>query len=104
MQNEIVIFQNQDNQTEVQVLFDGQTFWLNQYQMAELFQTDRTSILKHLQNIYTTEELVEVATCAKFAQVRQEGKRSVTRELLHYNLDAILSVGYRVNSKRGTYY
>lgn len=102
MQNKIVIFQNSDNQTEVQVRFDGETFWLNQYQMADLFQTDRTSVLKHLQNIYSTEELSESATCAKFAQVRQEGKRSVTREVLHYNLDVILSVGYRVNSKRGT--
>ena len=100
--SEIIIFQNKDNQTEVQVQFDGQTFWLNQYQIADLFQTDRTSVLKHLQNIYATEELSEVPTCAKFAQVRQEGKRSVTREVLHYNLDAILSVGYRVNSKRGT--
>lgn len=100
--SEIIIFQNAENQTEVQVRFDGQTFWLSQYQMADLFQTDRTSILKHLQNIYTTEELSEVATCAKFAQVRQEGKRTVRRDVLHYNLDAILSVGYRVNSKRGT--
>ena len=78
------------------------TVWLNQYQLADLFQTDRTSILKHLQNIYTTEELSEEATCAKFAQVRQEGKRKVSREILHYNLDAIISVGYRVNSKCGT--
>lgn len=102
MESTIIIFQNQDNQAEVQVRFDGQTFWLNQYQMAELFQTDRTSILKHLQNIYATEELSEITTCAKFAQVRKEGKRSVRREVLHYNLDAILSVGYRVNSKQGT--
>ena len=63
---------------------------------------DRTSILKHLQNIYNTAELVEDTTCAKFAQVRQEGNRNVKREVLHYNLDAILSVGYRVNSKQGT--
>lgn len=102
MQNEIAIFQNKDNQTEVHVRFDGQTFWLNQYEMADLFQTDRTSILKHLKNIYATQELSEAATCAKFAQLRQEGNRSVTRDLLHYNLDAILSVGYRVNSKQGT--
>jgi death-on-curing family protein len=100
--NEIVIYQTSDNQTQVEVRFEGETFWLNQYQLAELFDTDRTSILKHLQNIYATGELAEESTCAKFAQVREEGKRKVNRQVLHYNLDAILSVGYRVNSKRGT--
>lgn len=100
--NEIIIYQNAENQTAIEVRFDGDTVWLNQYQLADLFQTDRTSILKHLQNIYSTEELSEVGTCAKIAQVRKEGKKKVTREILHYNLDAILSVGYRVNSKRGT--
>lgn len=70
--------------------------------MAELFNTDRTSILKHLKNIYIIGELEEKSTCAKIAQVLQEGKRKVKREVLHYNLDAIISVGYRVNSKRGT--
>ena len=102
MENQIEIYTTKDNQTEVQVLFEQDTVWLNQYQLSDLFETDRTSILKHLQNIYTTGELVEIATCAKFAQVRQEGKRNVKREVLHYNLDAILSVGYRVNSKQGT--
>jgi death-on-curing family protein len=100
--NEIILFQTSDNRTELEVKFDGETFWLNQYQIAELFQTDRTSILKHLQNIYATQELDEKATCAKFAQVRKEGNRMVKRELLNYNLDVIISVGYRVNSKRGT--
>jgi len=100
--NEIIIYQNAESQTAIEVRFDGDTVWLNQYQLADLFQTDRTSILKHLQNIYSTEELSEVGTCAKIAQVRKEGKKKVTREILHYNLDAILSVGYRVNSKRGT--
>jgi prophage maintenance system killer protein len=100
--NEIEIYRTSDNQTEVEVRFDGETVWLNQYQLAELFKTDRTSILKHLQNIYSTHELEEISTCAKIAQVRKEGKREVKREVLHYNLDAILSVGYRVNSKRGT--
>ena len=100
--NNIVIYQTSDNQTQVEVKFEGETFWLSQYQIADLFQTDRTSVLKHIQNIYATEELSELSTCAKFAQVRKEGKRMVNREVLHYNLDAILSVGYRVNSKRGT--
>lgn len=100
--NKIELYQTADGQTVLEVRFDGDTFWLNQYQLADLFQTDRTSILKHLQNIYSTKELYEEATCAKFAQVRKEGKREVKRDVLHYNLDAILSVGYRVNSKRGT--
>ena len=100
--NDITIYQTTDNQTSVEVQFDGNTVWLNQRQLSDLFQTDRTSILKHLQNIYLTKELAEDATCAKFAQVRQEGNRTVTREVLHYNLDAIISVGYRVNSKIGT--
>lgn len=100
--SEIILYQTPDNQTAVEVRFDGETVWLNQYQLADLFATDRTSILKHLKNIYAEGELSESATCAKIAQVRQEGKRSVRRNLLNYNLDAILSIGYRVNSKRGT--
>ena len=100
--SEIEIYKSPDNQIEIEVRFDGDTVWLNQYQLAELFLTDRTSVLKHIQNIYATYELSEKATCAKIAQVRKEGKREVKREVLHYNLDAILSIGYRVNSKRGT--
>lgn len=100
--SDIILYQTENNQTQVEVRFDGDTVWLNQYQLAELFQTDRTSILKHLKNIYVEGELDESSTCAKFAQVRKEGNRMVTRELLNYNLDAIISVGYRVNSKRGT--
>jgi death-on-curing family protein len=98
----IEIYKTKDNQTEIEVRFDGETVWLNQYQLAELFKTDRTAILKHLQNIYSTNELDQQSTCAKIAQVRNEGKRKVKREVMHYNLDAILSVGYRVNSKQGT--
>src|SRR5690606_21270436 len=100
--SDIILYQTEYNQTQVEVRFDGDTVWLNQYQLAELFQTDRTSILKHLKNIYVEGELDESSTCAKFAQVRKEGNRMVRRELLNYNLDAIISVGYRVNSKRGT--
>lgn len=70
---------------EVQVLFEKETVWLSQNQQSDLFETNRTSKLKHLQNIYSTGELVEEATCAKFAQVRQEGKRNVKRDILHYN-------------------
>ena len=69
--------------------------------MAELFQTDRTSIVRHINNIYKTEELEREATCAKIAQVQMEGNRKVTRQVPYFNLDMIISVGYRVNSKRG---
>jgi hypothetical protein len=104
MKDEIVLYRPDELAAHIEVRLDeeNETVWLNQYQLAELFQTDRTSILKHLQNIYLTGELDEKATCAKIAQVRKEGKRMVTREVLNYNLDAILSVGYRVNSKQGT--
>ena len=104
MKNEIILYQQGKLTKHIEVRLDeeNETVWLNQYQLAELFQTDRTSIIKHLQNIYSSGELEENATCAKIAQVRKEGNRKVTREVLHYNLDAILSVGYKVNSKQGT--
>lgn len=100
--SDIILYNNEENQIQLQVKFDNETVWLNQYQLADLFDTDRTSILKHIKNIYTTGELDEDATCAKFAQVKKEGNREVKRDVLHYNLDAIISVGYRVNSIRGT--
>ncbi len=78
MKNQIEIYKSEDGQTEVEVRFEEETVWLSQYQLAELFNTDRTSLLKHLKNIYETRELDEKATCAKIAQVRQEGKRKVT--------------------------
>ncbi len=99
---QIVIYQTEDGQTSIDVRMEGETVWLNQAQMAELFQTDRTSILRHIKNIYRTDELSEAATCAIFAQVRQEGKRTITRQIPYYNLDVVISVGYRVNSIRGT--
>jgi prophage maintenance system killer protein/phage regulator Rha-like protein len=99
---EIIIYQTPEGNTELEVKLERESLWLNQYQLAELFETDRTSILKHIRNIYETCELPKESTCAKFAQVQKEGERSVTRQILHYNLDMILSVGYRINSKRGT--
>ncbi|MFC2129856.1 RhuM family protein [Bacteroidota bacterium] len=99
---EIKIYQTDDNQIQIDVRLEKETVWLNQYQMAELFQTDRTSVLRHLKNIYRTGELNESSTCAKIAQVQIEGKRSIKRDILFYNLDIIISVGYRVNSIRGT--
>ena len=102
LSDKIVIYRTADGQTTVDVRMDGDTVWLSQAQMAELFQTDRTSILRHIKNIYKTRELEENPTCAFFAQVRTEGKRTVTRQIPYYNLDMIISVGYRVNSLRGT--
>ncbi|PIE87979.1 MAG: hypothetical protein CSA04_04190 [Bacteroidetes bacterium] len=102
MESNIEIYQSSDGNTVVEVKFDQDTAWLNQYQLAELFSTDRTSITKHLKNIFETGELDEMSTCAKIAQVRREGKRQVKRDILYYNLDVIISVGYRVNSKQGT--
>ncbi len=99
---EIIIYQTEDFQTQIDVRLEEETVWLNQYQMAELFQTDRTSILRHLKNIYNSGELDEISTCAKIAQVQNEGTRIIKRNIHYYNLDAIISVGYKVNSIRGT--
>ena len=101
MTNEIVLYQP-DATIQLEVRLQDETVWLSQQQMAELFGTDRTSILRHIHNIYKTQELDEMATCAKIAQVRLEGNRQVMREVPFYNLDMIISVGYRVNSIRGT--
>ncbi len=99
---EIVIYKAEDGKTAIDVKLEQETVWLNQYQLAELFKTDRTSILRHIRNIYKTGELEEKSTCAKIAQVQKEGGRRISRNILTYNLDLIISVGYRVNSKRGT--
>ena len=100
--NKIVIYQTTDGQTQIDVRMENETVWLTQAQMADLFQTDRTSIVRHINNIYKSEELEREATCAKIAQVQIEGKRKVNRNIPYFNLDMIISVGYRVNSKRGT--
>jgi len=98
---EIKIFKSDDGITEIEVKTDKETVWLNQYQISELFLTDRTSIGRHILNIYRTKELDEKATSAKIAQVRIEGNRTVTRQIGIYNLDVILSIGYKVHSDRG---
>jgi hypothetical protein len=99
---EIVIYQSGQDAPSIQVLLENDTLWLDQYQISELFDTDRTSIARHIRNIYKTSELDEEATCAKITQVQQEGERAVKRQIKIYNLDLIISVGYRVNSKQGT--
>ncbi|MBP5420046.1 MAG: virulence protein RhuM/Fic/DOC family protein [Bacteroidales bacterium] len=101
LNNQIIIYQTEDGQTQVDVRMENETVWLTQAQMAELFETDRTSIVRHINNIYKEEELDRESTCAKIAQVQVEGKRTVKRRIPYFNLDMIISVGYRVNSKRG---
>lgn len=98
----IVMYTAEDNSIQLDVKLEGETVWLSQQQMAILYATDRTSILRHINNIYKSQELDELSTCAKIAQVRQEGNRQVERTIPFYNLDMIISVGYRVNSKNAT--
>ncbi len=97
--SEIVLYTNPDHSIQLEVKLDKDTVWLTQQQMTDLFATDRTSILRHIKNIYNSGELTENSTCAKNVQVRYEGTRKVSRVIPYYNLDMILSVGYRVNSR-----
>lgn len=99
---EIIIYQSSDGQTELDVRLEGDSVWLSQAQLSTLFKSDRTSIGRHIRNVYKSGELKENATCAIFAQVQQEGNRAVKRAIPHYNLDMVISVGYRVNSKQAT--
>ena len=101
-QGEIVIYQSENGDTKIDVRFVDETVWLTQQQMAELFQSSRTNIVEHIQHIYEEGELDEESTCRKFRQVRMEGLRQVTREIPHYNLDMIISLGYRVKSMIAT--
>jgi len=100
MENQIEIFQTQERVIEVRLM--KETVWLSQKQMSELFEKDTDTISLHLKNIYKENELDEQSTTEFFSVVQMEGKRKVNRKVKFYNLDAILSVGYRVNSKRGT--
>lgn len=98
--SDMIIFEADTRQVEVRL--EGETLWITQSQMAELFATSADNISLHLKNIYKDNELDETATAEDFSVVRQEGVRRVTRQLKHYNLDAIISVGYRVNSSQAT--
>ena len=99
---EIILYQTEDGLTKIDVRFEDETVWLTQQQMADLFQSSRSNIVEHIQHIYEEGELDESATCRKFRQVRMEGSRQVTRELPYYNLDMIISLGYRVKSLTAT--
>ncbi|NLJ93315.1 MAG: virulence RhuM family protein, partial [Aeromonadales bacterium] len=99
---QVQIFMTADGQAQLQVALEQETVWLSQAQMGQLFNTSPENVLMHLQNIFKDDELEESATTKEFLVVRQEGKRQVRRRIKHYNLDAIISVGYRVSSKRAT--
>ena len=99
---EIVIYQTEDGQTSLEVKLIEETVWLNLNQMAELFKRDKSVISRHISNIFKTGELSKEATVAKYATVQMEGGRKITRNIEHYNLDVMISLGYRVNSLRGT--
>ena len=99
--SEIKIYKTDEGKTSIEVKLEKETVWLSQKQMAELFEKDSDTIGLHLKNIYKSGELDEISTTEKYSVVRQEGNRKVKRQIKFYNLDAIISVGYRVNSKRG---
>ncbi len=101
-ENNIIIYQTQDGKTKIDVKIDNDTVWLNQAQIAELLQTTKQNVSLHIQNIFDEKELDEMATVKEYLTVQSEGNREVQRKIKHYNLDVIISVGYRVKSLRGT--
>lgn len=100
--SEILVYEAPDGEVRVDVRLEQETIWLSQAQMAEVFETSADNISLHLRNIYRDGELDEAATTEDSSVVRQEGSRQVRRTLRHYNLDAVISVGYRINSTRAT--
>lgn len=102
--NQVIIYQSEDGETRIEVKFTGETVWLSQKQMAELYQTTRPNIVQHIKNIYADGELDEASTCKNFLQVRQEGNRTVQRDIPFYNLDMIISLGYRVRTLIATHF
>ena len=99
---EILLYNTPNGKVKVEIYLQNETVWLTQQKIAELFGVDRSVVTKHLSNIYEDNELIKEATCAKIAQVQSEGNRTVSRQIEYYNLDAIISVGYRVNSSQAT--
>ncbi len=101
-QNTILIYKTEDGKTDIKVRFVSEDVWLSQQQMAELYQTSRTNVVEHIKHIFEEGELTEEATCRKFRQVQTEGNRNVEREIPFYNLDMIISLGYRIKSRIAT--
>ena len=100
--NQIIIYQTEDGQAQVDVRIENETVWLTQAQMVELFQTTKQNVSLHVGNVYKDGELKQKSTVKEYLTVQKEGERKVTRKVKYYNLDVIISVGYRVKSKRGT--
>lgn len=98
-ENNIIFYEDENGMSKVEVILKEENVWLNTNAMANLFNVDRTVITKHINNIYNDDELTESSTCAKIAQVQKEGNRNVKRNISYYNLDMIISIGFRVNSK-----
>jgi len=101
-EGELIFYQTHEGAVRIEVLYESETFWLNQKKIAKLFGVDLRTISEHLQNIYASGELTREATLRKIRRVQREGDREVNREIEFYNLDAIISVGYRVNSAQAT--
>ena len=102
LQQDLIIFKTDSDEIQVDVKLDQDTVWLNLNQLAQLFERDKSVISRHLKNVFKEDELEHYSTVAKFATVQEEGGHKVQRDIEYYNLDAIISVGYRVNCKRGT--
>lgn len=101
-ENKIIIYQTEDGQTQIDVRLENDTVWLTQAQMVELFQTTKQNVSLHVSNVFKEGELEQESTVKEYLTVQQEGRRAVSRQVKYYNLDVIISVGYRVKSKRGT--
>ncbi len=101
-ENQLILYQAEDGETRIQVTMQDETVWLTQKQMVELFQRDKSVISRHISNVFKEGELERESTVAIFATVQQEGQRTITRDVEYYNLDIVISVGYRVKSHRGT--
>ena len=100
--NNILIYKTEDGKTDITVRLENEDVWLSQQQMAELYQASRTNVVEHIKHIFEEGELAEEATCRKFRQVQKEGSRNVEREIPFYNLDMIISLGYRIKSRIAT--
>ena len=98
----IIMYTTEDGLTKIEVTFEEDTVWLSLEQMTELFQRNKSTISRHIKNVFSEGELQQESTVAKFATVQMEGARQVSRDIEYYNLDVIISVGYRVKSLRGT--
>ena len=101
-EKKIIIYQSEDGQTRIDVRLENETVWLTQAQMVELFQTTKQNVSLHVGNVFKEHELEQESTVKEYLTVQTEGKRIVSRKVKYYNLDVIISVGYRVKSKRGT--